>query len=126
MIKLEQTLNSEIKRRVEANKALQAMFESQVASIQDRLEAIFIDRLDALQMNVDSVSDRMSTVERDFTLTREQYIQDIEDKNAVVAKGTNGMQNAFENEKIDRREREQAISNKLSEHETRTQAAFEA
>merc|ERR1712066_273041 len=103
----------------------QAMFESQVASIQDRLEGIFIDRLDALQNNVDSVSDRMSTVERDFTLTREQYIQDIEGKNAVVAKGTNGMQNAFENEKIDRRERELAISKKLGDHESRTQAALE-
>merc|ERR1719401_1175514 len=126
MVSLEQILNSEIKRRVEANKALQAMFESQVASIQDRLEGIFIDRLDKLQMNVDSVSDRMSTVERDFTLTREQYIQDIEDKNAVVAKGTNGMQNAFENEKIDRKERELAISKKLGDHEARTQAALAA
>merc|ERR1712224_621351 len=68
----------------------------------------------------------ISTVERDFTLTREQYIQDIEDKNAVVAKDVNGMQNNFENEKIDRKERELAISRKLSDHETRTQAAFEA
>merc|ERR1719382_1071863 len=126
MVKLEQTLNSEIKRRVEANKALQAMFESQIASIQDRLEAIFIDRLDKLQTSVDSLSDRMSTVERDFTLTREQYIQDIEDKNAVVAKDTNGMQNAFENEKVDRRERELAISKKIGDHEARTQAALEA
>merc|ERR1719475_18498 len=77
-------------------------------------------------MNVDSVSDRMTTVERDFTLTREQYIQDIEDKNAIVAKDTNGMQNAFENEKIDRKERELAIAKKLGDHEARTQAALEA
>jgi len=124
MVKLEQTLNSEIKRRVEANKALQAMFESQIASIQDRLEAIFVDRLDKLQLGVDSLSDRMGAVERDFTLTREQYIQDIEDKNAVVAKDTNGMQNAFENEKIDRKERELAISKKLGDHESKTQAAL--
>merc|ERR1712190_370147 len=126
MTKLEGTLNSEIKRRVEANKALQAMFESQIAAIQDRLEAIFIDRLDKLQTSVDSLSDRMGTVERDFALTREQYIQDIEEKNAVVAKDTNSMQNAFENEKVDRRERELAISKKLGDHETRTQAALEA
>lgn len=126
MTKLEQTLNSEIKRRVEANKALQAMFESQIASIQDRLEGIFIDRLDSLQLGVDSLSDRMTTVERDFTLTREQYIQDIEEKNALVAKDTNGMQNAFENEKIDRKERELAISKRLGDHESKTQAALEA
>merc|ERR1719330_245623 len=115
MVKLEQTLNSEIKRRVEANRALQAMFESQIANIQDRL-----------QLSVDSLSDRMSTVERDFTLTREQYIQDIEDKNAMVAKDINGMQNAFENEKINRRERELVIAKKLADHESRTQAALEA
>jgi len=126
MTKLEQTLNAEIKRRVEANKALQALFEHQIQSIQDRLETIFIDRLEKLQLSVDSLSDRMSTVERDFTMTREQYIQDIEDKNAIVAKDVNGMQNAFENEKIDRKEREQAISKKLGDHEMRTQTAFES
>merc|ERR1719262_1356462 len=126
MVKLEQTLNSEIKRRVEANKALQGLFESQIEAIQERLEAIFMERLDRLQESVDEMGDRMTTVERDFTMTRERYIQDIEDKNAVVAKDVNGMQNAFENEKIDRKDREQAISRKLSEHETRTQAAFEA
>jgi hypothetical protein len=125
MGKLEQTLNSEIKRRVEANKALQAMFETQIGSTQDRLEAIFIDRLDKLQLSVDSLGDRMSLVEHDFKLTREQYIQDIEDKNAVVAKDTNGMQNAFENEKIDRRERELAISKKLGDHESKTRSVLE-
>lgn len=125
MSKLEGTLNSEIKRRVEANKALQTLFEHQIQSIQERLESVFIERLDKLQCAVDSLGDRMGAVERDFTLTREQYIQDIEDKNAVVAKDVNSMQNAFENEKIDRKERELAVSRKLSEHETRTQAAFE-
>merc|ERR1719343_1666016 len=125
MMKLETTLNSEIKRRVESNKALSAMFESQIQTIQDRLEAIFMDRLDKLQLSVDTLSDRMTTVERDFTLTREQYIQDIEDKNAMVAKDINGMQNAFENEKINRRERELVISKKLGDHESRTQNSLE-
>lgn len=126
MSKLEATLNSEIKRRVEANKALQSLFEHQISTIQERLESIYVGRLEKLQVSVDTLSDRMLAVERDFTLTREQYIQDIEDKNAVVAKDVNGMQNAFENEKIDRKERETAITKKLSDHETRTQAAFEA
>lgn len=102
------------------------MFESQIASIQERLEAIFIDRLDKNQVGVDSLADRISTVEREFTMTREQYIQDIEDKNAVVAKNVNGMQNAFENEKIDRKERELMISRKIGDHESRTQASSEA
>jgi len=126
MMKLESTLNSEIKRRVEANKSLQSLFEHQISTIQERLESVFIDRLELLQQSVDTLADRMGNVEKDFTLTRERYIQDIEDKNAVVAKDVNGMQSAFESEKIDRKERELAISKKLGEHETRTQAAFES
>lgn len=125
MLKLEQTLNSEIKRRVEANKALQGMFGSQISSIEERLEGVFVERLDRLQSNVDSLADRIGSVEREFTMTREQYVQDIEDKNAVVAKDVNGMQNAFENEKFDRREREIAIAKRISEHELRAQGAFE-
>eukprot|EP00747_Dinoflagellata_sp_TGD_P164278 gnl/TRDRNA2_/TRDRNA2_183995_c0_seq1.p1 gnl/TRDRNA2_/TRDRNA2_183995_c0~~gnl/TRDRNA2_/TRDRNA2_183995_c0_seq1.p1 ORF type:complete len:268 (-),score=78.06 gnl/TRDRNA2_/TRDRNA2_183995_c0_seq1:69-872(-) len=126
MMKLESNLNIEIKRRVEANKALQGTFESQIEAIQERLEAIFMERLDQLQESVDEMGDRMTIVEKDFTLTREQYITKIEDKNAVVAKAVNGMQEAFENEKIDRKQREIAISKKLGDHETRTQSAFEA
>merc|ERR1719160_742872 len=126
MDKLEERLNQEIQKRVGANKSLQSLFEHQIQSIQERLESVFIDKLELLQQSVDSLSDRMGTVENEFTLTRERYIQDIEDKNAVVAKDVNGMQNAFENEKIDRKAREAAIRAKLSEHETKTQAAFEA
>merc|ERR1719440_2559440 len=78
MSKLERTLNSEIKRRVEANKALQGMFESQIATVQDKLEAMFVERLDQLQASVDSLNDRMGIVERDFSMEREKYIRDIE------------------------------------------------
>mmetsp|Transcript_9001 Transcript_9001/g.16255 ORF Transcript_9001/g.16255 Transcript_9001/m.16255 type:complete len:264 (-) Transcript_9001:64-855(-) len=126
MGKLEQTLNSEIKRRVEANKALQGLFETQIQSVQSRLEEVFLERLDRLQGSVDALSDRIGTMEREFATTREQYIQDIEDKNAGVAKDLNSIQNAFENEKVDRQEREHAIVKKISDHETRTQSAFEA
>merc|ERR1719159_2297235 len=114
MMKLEKTLNSEIKRRVEANKALQGMFESQIATVQDQLQA-----------SVDSLNDRMGIVERDFSMEREKYIRDIEDKNAMVAKDVNNLQNAFENEKVDRKEREFLIAKKLGDHETRTQGKFE-
>merc|ERR1711904_590982 len=64
--RLEKTLNAEIKRRVEANKALQGMFESQMATVQDKLEAVFLERFDQLHGQVDSLNDRMSVVEKDF------------------------------------------------------------
>merc|ERR1719428_340656 len=100
MSKLERTLNSEIKRRVEANKALQGMFESQIATVQDKLEAVFVERLDHLQAKVDSLNDRMGVVEKDFSQSREKYIRDIEDKNQMVAKDVQSLQKAFTDEKI--------------------------
>eukprot|EP00392_Amoebophrya_sp_AT5.2_P006161 g6171.t1 len=64
MGKLEKTLNSEIKRRVEANKALQSMFESQIATVQDKLEAVFVEKLNHLQLAADELSDRMALLSR--------------------------------------------------------------
>merc|ERR1719428_900891 len=125
MSKLERTLNSEIKRRVEANKALQGMFESQIATVQDKLEAVFVERLDHLQAKVDSLNDRMGVVEKDFSQSREKYIRDIEDKNQMVAKDVQALQQAFTNEKINRKERETALAAKLKDHEARVQAKFE-
>jgi len=125
MSKLERTLNSEIKRRVEANKALQGMFESQIATVQDKLEAVFVERLDRLQSRVDSLNDRMGVVEKDFSQSREKYIRDIEDKNQMVAKDVASLQGTFRQEKVDRKEREQATALKLRDHAARTQAKFE-
>merc|ERR1712194_983593 len=107
--RLEKTLNSEIKRRVEANKALQGMFEAQMATVQDKLEAGLLDRLDQLHQAVESLNDRVDAVESDFTQAREQYIRDIEDKSSMVAKDAATLQSAFQNERADRKEREMLV-----------------
>merc|ERR1719220_3457740 len=96
--RLEKTLNAEIKRRVEANKALQGMFEAQMATVQDKLEAGLLDRLDQLHAAVGSLNDRVDCVEKDFSQAREQYIRDIEDKSAMVAKDCASLQTSFQNE----------------------------
>merc|ERR1719453_2000114 len=101
------------------------MFESQISTVQDKLEAIFVERLDQLQASVDSLNDRMGIVERDFSQEREKYIRDIEDKNALVAKDVNFLQNAFENEKCARQEREAQIAKRLGDHEYRTESKFD-
>jgi hypothetical protein len=124
MGKLEKTLNSEIKRRVEANKALQAMFESQIATVQEKLECVFVERLDQIQATCDSLNDRMAVVERDFSLEREKYIRDIEEKNAVVARDVAALQMSFEQEKAARTERENQIVKRLGDLEYRTEQKF--
>ncbi|CAD7924247.1 unnamed protein product [Amoebophrya sp. A120] len=125
MAKLEKTLNSEIKRRVEANKALQSMFESQIATVQDKLEAVFVEKLNHLQLAADELSDRMALVEKDFAVERDKYIRDLEEKNAVVAKDVNFLQDAFDNEKVKRADRDAGLQKRISEHEYRTETRFE-
>jgi len=118
--RLEKTLNAEIKRRVEANKALQGMFEAQMATVQDKLEAGLLDRLDHLHLAVNTLNDRVDTVEKDFTQAREQYIRDIDDKSQMVAKDAQGLQAAFQAERQDRKERETLIIAKLRDLDART------
>mmetsp|Transcript_36580 Transcript_36580/g.85119 ORF Transcript_36580/g.85119 Transcript_36580/m.85119 type:complete len:253 (+) Transcript_36580:77-835(+) len=118
--RLEKTLNAEIKRRVEANKALQGMFEAQMATVQDKLEAGLLDRLDQLHSAVGSLNDRVDSVEKDFSQAREQYIRDIEDKSAMVAKEATSLQVQFQSERADRKERETLIIAKLRDLDAKT------
>ena len=43
-VRVERTLNAEIRRRVESNKALQSMFEAQLTAVQDKLKQVFSTR----------------------------------------------------------------------------------
>lgn len=122
--RLEKTLNSEVQRRTDANKALQGMFEAQMATVQDKLEAGLVDRLDALDDAVKSLESRIDIVDDDFSQARERYIQDIEDKSAMVSKDVTALQLAFQNERADRKDRETLIVAKLRDLEARTQEKF--
>ena len=125
MVKVEKTLNSEIKRRVEANKALQTMFEQQISVVQDKLEGVFVEKLDHLQHAVDELSERMAIVERDFATEREKYLRDIDEKHQVVAKDVNYLQSIFEQEKVQRNDRDAQLQKRFAEHELRTDNRFE-
>jgi tetrahydromethanopterin S-methyltransferase subunit F len=124
--RLEKTLNAEIKRRVEANKALQEMFESQIIAVQEKLESGFEERLDKVDDAVNTISDRLGVIERDFAIERDRYVRDIEDKNALVARDVNALQTAFENERIVRAEKEALIIKRLADIEAKTDERVES
>jgi len=124
--RLEKTLNSEIKRRVEANKALQGMFEAQMATLQDKLEAGLLDRLDSLHSAVGALNGRVDAVVKDFSQAREQYIRDIEDKSAMVARDAASLQQTLQGERADRKDRETLIISKLKELDARTASRLES
>ena len=119
-MKLDKTLNAEIKRRVEANKALQEMFESQIMSMQEKLENGFDEKLEKMEEAVSGISDRLALIERDFAIERDRYVRDIEDKNALVARDVNALQQDFENERVIRAEKEAMIIKRLADLEVKT------
>jgi hypothetical protein len=123
--RLEKTLNAEVKRRVEANKALQEMFETQILSVQQRLEAGFEERLEKVEDALNGLADRVGVIERDFAIERDRYVRDIEDKNALVARDVNGLQTAFENERLVRAEKEALIVKRLADIEAKTDDRIE-
>jgi len=124
-VKLEKTLNAEIKRRVEANKALQEMFEAQIIAMEEKLESGLDERLEKVEEAVSAVSDRLALIERDFAIERDRYVRDIEDKNALVARDVNTLQQAFENERVLRAEKEAIIIKRLTDLETKTDDKLE-
>lgn len=121
---LTNTLNEEVKRRGEAHKALQGMFDAQMATVQDKLEAGLMERLEALHGAVESLDDRVDAVETDFCQAAERYIKDIEDKSTMVSKDISTLQSAFHSERQDRKERETLIVAKLRDLEERTAEQF--
>ena len=123
--RLEKTLNAEVKRRVEANKALQEMFESQILQVQEKLETGFEDRLEKVEDAVNTLSDRVGIIERDFAIERDRYVRDIEDKNGLVARDVNGLQTSFENERLVRAEKEALIVKRLADIEAKTDERIE-
>ena len=82
------------------------MFEQQISQTQDRLEAVFVEKLNHLQSAIDELSDRMALVEKDFATERDKYVTDLEQKNALVAKDVQFLQDTFAVEKMQRGEKD--------------------
>jgi len=122
--RLTHTLNEEVKRRGDAHRALQGMFDAQMATVQDKLEAGLVERLEALHEAVESLNDRVDGVETDFSHARERYIKDIEDKSTMVSNDVSTLQLAFQSERQDRKERETLIVAQLRDLEERTAERF--
>jgi len=120
LLRLEQTLEAEIGRRVEAHKAQQSTLEMQLQSSQDKLEASFLERYDHLHSTIDALGDRMATVEKDFTQSRERYIRDMEERSDQVTKEVANLGLDYEAEVQDRFAREAVLTDKICDIEVKT------
>lgn len=121
IVRLEKTLNQEVKRRSGTNQTIQRSFEAHMETIQDRLEAGLLHRLDGLMSSVDSLHERITAMEEDFSTSRQSYIRDMEDKSTLVADDIVSLKAMFTAERKERRERETLIIARLRDLDERTE-----
>lgn len=124
--KLEKTLNAEIKRRVEANKALQTMFESQLLGLQDKLSSVFVEKFEQLQCAIDALNERLSVVEKEFTVEKEKQAREGDERNSFMVKELSSIKASVESDSQVRQEREVQLAKRLGELECRTEEKFES
>eukprot|EP00921_Rhytidocystis_pertsovi_P014743 GHVQ01023729.1.p1 GENE.GHVQ01023729.1~~GHVQ01023729.1.p1 ORF type:complete len:296 (+),score=37.83 GHVQ01023729.1:72-959(+) len=123
--KLEKSLNSEIKRRVDGNKQLTQMFTQEVTVVQGKLEKIFVEKLDQLQTAVDSLTDRTSVMEAELSQQKEKCLREIQDQNASIVKDIGAVQTAFESSQLARTERENQICKRLNDLQIHAETQLE-
>lgn len=123
IINLDKTLNAEVKRRVEANKALQSMFEAQIATVHEKMDATFAEKLDQLQTAVEKLCDRLTLVEEDLRETG--LLTTVEQKCSAVSKEVSALQGQLEAESNARQSREGATMKQLGTIEQFAESKFD-
>ncbi|UKK02497.2 filament assembling protein [Theileria orientalis] len=118
--KLQNAITLESKRRMETIKALHGIFETQITSVQNKVENLFMQKLDQLDNVIQSLSDRIDSIQKYVNEKESKFTTTIESNCMVLEKNLSNLQKFFEEEKMARQEREEQIIKKLSEIEMKT------
>mmetsp|Transcript_41418 Transcript_41418/g.129714 ORF Transcript_41418/g.129714 Transcript_41418/m.129714 type:complete len:264 (-) Transcript_41418:2529-3320(-) len=125
MAQLEKKLNSEIRRRLEMNRSVQAWAESQVTTAVERLETLVQEKDVVVHQRVDALAQRIDEVEVRFAQESARLVQETEERVAVLHGLFDELTVEFEAERKDRLVREGEILQRLSAHEVEVAADFE-
>jgi hypothetical protein len=104
--KIEQVLATETKRRIEASKALQTMFEAKVVAMQREFKSELRAAFEPLQSQIDAIVGRVEQLELVMENERRDREKEIQKANKEVLDQFAIHQKQFEVEKITRLQRE--------------------
>mmetsp|Transcript_39589 Transcript_39589/g.79129 ORF Transcript_39589/g.79129 Transcript_39589/m.79129 type:complete len:286 (-) Transcript_39589:157-1014(-) len=104
--KIEQVLATETKRRIEAGKALQNMFEAKVQAMQKEFKAELRACFEPLQSQIDALVSRVELLEVTMENERRDREKEIQKANKEVLDKFSVHQKQFEIEKVTRLQRE--------------------
>ena len=126
MAQLEKKLNSEIRRRLEMNRSVQAWCETQVADAVGRLEAQLRERDQAAQVRLDVLDKRIDEAKDSLSRESERLVRETEERVAILHGLFSRFSDEFEAERKDRLVREGEVLQRLSDHEVDVASNFEA
>jgi len=126
LMKLEKALNSEIRRRVDANKQVQAMTETLANDMLERLQTNILARVEKLAASIESLTRRCTALEKGISQFRGEMPSKLQVDTAALVKEISEMRRQMELDKKNRVERDTVLLKRLAEMESHEAAQFEA
>jgi len=126
LTKIEQVLATETKRRIEAGKALQTMFEAKVAALQREFKMELRGAFEPLQAQIDALVGRVEKLELTMENERRDREKEIQKANKEVLDKFAIHQKQFEVEKVARLQREAQTLKRVGDEVFRIQQKITA
>jgi len=126
LTKIEQVLATETKRRIEAGKALQTMFEAKVAALQREFKMELRGAFEPLQAQIDALVGRVEKLELTMENERRDREKEIQKANKEVLDKFAIHQKQFEVEKVTRLQREAQTLKRVGDEVFRIQQKITA
>lgn len=123
--KLEKAMNSEIKRRVEANKQVQGMTEQLANDMLERLQSNIHVRIEKLAASIESLTLRCAALERGIGQFRGELPSKLQVDTAALVKEISELRKHWEQDRKQRVERDTMFLRRLAEMEAAEARQFE-
>lgn len=124
--KIEQVIATETKRRIEASKALQVMFEAKLTAMQAQFKKDLREAFEPLQTQIDALVGRVEKLEETMAHERRDREKEIQRANKEVLDKFREHQKEFEVEKVTRLQREAQTLKRVGDEVFRIQQKITA
>merc|ERR550532_2098647 len=125
LIKLEKAMNSEIKRRVDANKQVQALTEHMANDMLEKLQANIVVRIEKLAASIESLTLRCSALEKGIAQFRGELPSKLQVDTAALVKEITELRRHMDQDRKSRIERDTFLLRRLAELDTAESEQFE-
>jgi len=126
LLKLEKAMNSEIKRRVDANKQVQGLTEHLANDMLERLQSNILLRVEKLAASIETLTLRCTALEKGIAQFRGELPSKLQVDTAALVKEISEMRRQMDNDRKSRIERDTVLLRRLAEMESAEAAQFDA